>query len=97
MSTSQPALQVTPERILDLINAHQQTAAMKAAIELDIFTAIGEGGADAASLAQRCQCSEPNGDAYTLSQCQRMPRNAGFRSCDHVPLPVPEQALFAEM
>jgi 2-polyprenyl-3-methyl-5-hydroxy-6-metoxy-1,4-benzoquinol methylase len=58
MSTSQPAQQVTPERIFDLINSHQQSAALKAAIELDIFTAIGEGNTDPASIAKRSRCAE---------------------------------------
>src|SRR3984893_18060138 len=40
------------------LNAYQRTAALKAAIELDIFTAIGEGTDTAASLAKRCQGTE---------------------------------------
>ena len=32
-----------PARIFQTINAFQQSAAMRAAIELDVFTAIGEG------------------------------------------------------
>jgi predicted transcriptional regulator len=58
MSTSQAAPQVNPERIFDLINAHIQSEALKAAIELDIFTAIGEGKTDAASIAKRCNTAE---------------------------------------
>lgn len=40
------------------MNAYQRTAALKAAIELDLFTAIGEGAHTAAALAQRCEASE---------------------------------------
>ncbi|HEX3183748.1 MAG TPA: class I SAM-dependent methyltransferase [Pyrinomonadaceae bacterium] len=40
------------------MNAHQRTEALKAAIELDVFTAIAEGNATAADIAQRCQASE---------------------------------------
>jgi ubiquinone/menaquinone biosynthesis C-methylase UbiE len=58
MSSSQPTHQVTPERIFDLINAHMNSAALKAAVELDIFTAIGEGNKDVASIARRCNSSE---------------------------------------
>jgi ubiquinone/menaquinone biosynthesis C-methylase UbiE len=58
MSSSQPTPQVTPERIFDLINAHMNSSALKAAVELDIFTAIGEGNKDAASIARRCNASE---------------------------------------
>jgi ubiquinone/menaquinone biosynthesis C-methylase UbiE len=48
----------TPERFFNAINAHQQTAAMKAAIELDVFTAIAEGNSTAASIARRSQAAE---------------------------------------
>lgn len=54
----QPAPQVTPERIFMTLNAHQQTAAMKAAIQLDIFTAIAEGNDTAAKIAARAEASE---------------------------------------
>lgn len=37
---------------------YQRTAAVKAAIELDVFTAIGEGATTAPALAGRCQASE---------------------------------------
>lgn len=53
-----PGSQPTPERIFDLINAHQNSAALKAATDLDVFTAIGEGNQDAASIAKRCKTSE---------------------------------------
>ncbi|MGB8540756.1 MAG: class I SAM-dependent methyltransferase [Candidatus Acidiferrales bacterium] len=48
----------TPERIFGTLNAYQQTAALKTAIELEVFTAIGQGMNSAAALAQKCQASE---------------------------------------
>ena len=39
------------------MNAYQRTAALKGAIELDVFTAIGEGATTAIELAKRCQAS----------------------------------------
>ena len=48
----------TPERFFNAINAYQQTEAIKAAIELEIFTAIAEGNVQAASIAKRCQAAE---------------------------------------
>jgi hypothetical protein len=48
----------TPERIFQTLTAYQQTAALKAAIELDIFTAIGEGDDTTAKLAARVQAAE---------------------------------------
>ena len=43
----------SPNLFFEAINAYQRTAAITAAIELDVFTAIGEGGATAAEVAQR--------------------------------------------
>ncbi len=39
-------------------NAYQQTAALKGAVELDIFTAIGQGKQTAVEIAKGCQASE---------------------------------------
>jgi SAM-dependent methyltransferase len=50
--------QPTPERFFGAINAYEQTEAMKAAIELEIFTAIAEGNTTAAAIAKRCEASE---------------------------------------
>src|SRR5215216_3468469 len=57
MSTS-AAQQPSPELFFQTVNAHQRTEALKAAIELEVFTAIGEGNSTAAQLANRCQTSE---------------------------------------
>lgn len=57
MSTSQPSPQVTPERFFRAANAHQLTGALKAAIELDVFTAIGEGADSPDALAKRCNAN----------------------------------------
>jgi hypothetical protein len=58
MSSAGMLQQPTPERIFGAINAYQQTEAMKAAVELEIFTAIGEGNTAAAAIARRCKASE---------------------------------------
>lgn len=50
--------QPNPSLIFELINGFQRTAAMKAAIELDVFTAVGEGIATPAHLAKRCGTTE---------------------------------------
>jgi 2-polyprenyl-3-methyl-5-hydroxy-6-metoxy-1,4-benzoquinol methylase len=47
-----------PGLIFDALCAFQQTEAMKAAIELEIFTHIAEGAATAAEIAMRAQTSE---------------------------------------
>ena len=47
-----------PERIFETMFAHQRTAALKAAIEFDLFTAIGEGVDTASALASRARAPE---------------------------------------
>ena len=58
MATRAPSQEPTPERFFDTINAYQQTASLKAAIDLDVFTAVGEGKTTAAAIAERCAASE---------------------------------------
>src|ERR1700738_4992206 len=53
-----PHQQPTPERFFNAINAYEQTEAMKAAVELEIFTAIDEGNTTAATIAKRCEAAE---------------------------------------
>jgi 2-polyprenyl-3-methyl-5-hydroxy-6-metoxy-1,4-benzoquinol methylase len=48
----------SPAIIFDTLTAHQRSAGLTAAIELDLFRAIGEGAGDVASLARRCAASE---------------------------------------
>ena len=56
--SSSPAQQPSPILFFQTINAYQRTEALKAAIELDVFTAIGEGNTTADKIAQRCEASE---------------------------------------
>lgn len=56
MSTEQPA--PSPILFFDTVNAYQRSAAIKAAIELDVFTAIGEGNSTPQAIADRCRASE---------------------------------------
>ena len=57
-STPQGAAQPNPGLIFETLNAHQRPAALRAAIELDLFRAIGEGPGDVQSLAEKCSASE---------------------------------------
>ncbi len=52
-SPVQPAVGKQPslELFFETLNAYQRTEALKAAIELDLFTAIGEGNRKPAALA----------------------------------------------
>src|SRR5215467_10342701 len=56
--SSPASKQPTPQLFFQTINAYQQTEALKAAIELEVFTAIGEGNTTAADIAKRCNASE---------------------------------------
>lgn len=58
MTTALEPANVTPERIFETLNAYQKTAALKTAIELDIFSAIADGATTRAAIAKRCQASE---------------------------------------
>jgi ubiquinone/menaquinone biosynthesis C-methylase UbiE len=56
--TSPSTQQPSPQLFFQTINAYQRTEGLKAAIELEVFTAIGEGNAAAAEIAKRCGTSE---------------------------------------
>jgi SAM-dependent methyltransferase len=58
MATAMPPQQPTPERFFNAMNGHQQTEALKTAVDLEVFTAIAEGNTTAASIAKRCQAAE---------------------------------------
>lgn len=47
-----------PAMIFEMLQAHQRTAALKAAIDLDLFRAIGNGAADVPAIAKACAASE---------------------------------------
>src|ERR1700747_300929 len=58
MATPTTASRLTPERIFNTLNAHEQTAALLTAIELDIFSAIGAGANTAAAIAAKVGAAE---------------------------------------
>jgi SAM-dependent methyltransferase len=58
MATPSTTNRPTPERIFGLMNAFQQTAALKSGIELDVFTAIGGGANTPSLLATKISASE---------------------------------------
>jgi hypothetical protein len=50
---------VSPSNFINcLFFGYQNSAVLKAALELDVFTAIGEGSTDAAAIAARCNASQ---------------------------------------
>src|SRR5579864_8563382 len=58
MATTPQTQQPSPELIFDTLNAYQRTSALRGAIELDLFTAIGQGAVTAADLATKLKVSE---------------------------------------
>jgi 2-polyprenyl-3-methyl-5-hydroxy-6-metoxy-1,4-benzoquinol methylase len=58
MSAGSQAAPVNPGLVFDMMQAHQRTAALKTAIDLDIFTAVGAGPGDVASIAKHAKASE---------------------------------------
>src|SRR5690348_13181667 len=47
-----------PNEVFDLIVAYQKSSAIRAAIDLDLFTAIAEGTTTSSALATKCNASE---------------------------------------
>jgi O-methyltransferase/methyltransferase family protein len=55
---AQTGKQPSPAIVFDTLNGYQRTQALKTAIELELFTAIGEGNTTAKTIAERCGASE---------------------------------------
>ena len=53
-----PSYTPSPELFIETANAHQRSAALKAAIELKLFTAIGHEEMTASDIAKKCESSE---------------------------------------
>ncbi|HZP35700.1 MAG TPA: methyltransferase [Methylomirabilota bacterium] len=52
-----PAAEPSPELFLGSVTAYQRSAAIRGALDLDLFTAVGAGADTAAALAERCQAT----------------------------------------
>jgi SAM-dependent methyltransferase len=89
-ATDRPAPGPNPERIFETLNAYQKTAALKTAIELDVFTAIGQGTNGAAALAKKCQVSERG----VRILCDFLVVNGFLAKNDHRYELAPDSAIF---
>jgi len=58
MSASPQAQAPSPAIVFDTLNAYTRTAALRGAIDLDLFTTISEGNNDVAAIAKRIHASE---------------------------------------
>lgn len=57
-SSMNPTSGPSPQLFFDTITAYQRTGALKAALDLQLFAAIGETPSTAAEVAERCGCPE---------------------------------------
>jgi 2-polyprenyl-3-methyl-5-hydroxy-6-metoxy-1,4-benzoquinol methylase len=58
MATPTGVTKPSPTLVYQTLNGYQGTAALRAGIDLDVFTAIGEGVDTVAALATRCKAAE---------------------------------------
>lgn len=58
MAAPTPTNRPSPEHIFNTLSAYQQSAALKAGIELDVFTAIADGANTSAALALKTNAAE---------------------------------------
>ena len=58
MATPTTANRPSPEKIFNTLTAYQSSAALKAGIDLDIFTAIGDGAEQVKVIAERVKAAE---------------------------------------
>src|SRR5258708_35213022 len=87
-TANQPAQ--SPALLFDTINAYQKTAAIKAGIELDVFTSMAGAPATAQTIAEHCHAS-PRGIRILCDYLTIL----GFlmKSGDHYAL-TPDSAVF---
>jgi hypothetical protein len=88
----------TPERIFDIFNAYQNTAALNAGITVDFVPNEDRVSLPtAASFSLVILAATDAGDAYTLLEYEKMFRNAGFGKTTLHQFPeMPQQVLVSE-
>ena len=55
---AQPGMDTNPERIFQIMNGFQYSAAFKTAVDLELFTKIAEGNKTSADISTACRASE---------------------------------------
>ena len=58
MASTTPSQQPAPTLFFEAVQGYQRAYALKAAVDLDLFTVIASGNATAAEIARRCKASE---------------------------------------
>ena len=92
MSAPAAANTPSPIPIFDTLTAYQRANALKAAIELEVFTAIGEGNETSEAAARRCSAS-PRGMRIL---CDYLATNGFLRKEGNRYKLTPESALFLD-
>ena len=84
------AARPSPERFFDMAFAFERTAAINTAVELELFTAIGEGADTTAAIAKRCGASERG----TRILCDFLTINGLLAKSGHSYQLTPDSAAF---
>src|SRR5258708_4938224 len=58
MASTTPSHQPTPTLFFETVQGYQRAYALKAAVDLDLFTAIASGNATVAEIARACKAKE---------------------------------------
>ena len=93
MSTEpQPTRQPSPALVFETLNGYQRSQAIKTAVELELFTALGEGKATAKEIAERCGASERG----TRILCDYLTIIGFFSKQDNKYALTPDSAMFLD-
>ena len=78
---------LNPGIVFEMVQAHQRTAALKAAIDLDMFRAVGEGPGDVASIARHCAgVGAGHSHSVRFSGDQRSAGEGAMAAIKHTPI-----------
>ncbi len=89
---AQTQKQPSPALVFETLNGYQRTQALKAGIELELFTAIGEGNATAKAISERCGASERG----TRILCDFLTIAGFLTKQDHTYALTPDSAVFLD-
>jgi SAM-dependent methyltransferase len=92
MATQTPVHEPNPFLLFDALNAYQRATALKAAVELEIFTHIGAGATTAAEIARRSQASERG----TRILCDYLTIDGFLTKQDSTYVLTPDSAFFLD-
>jgi hypothetical protein len=94
MSAPQLGSAPSAELFFQTVKAYQRTAALRAAIELDVFTAIAEGNVTSDTIAGHIGASVKG--IRVLAELNRMFTAAGFSRSELHPIPgSPQQVILS--